>query len=156
METKYISCNSAISTDVWVKRFIVNLQLVLSEKKRKNLLICFAITSLPSFQLKSGAESSKAKHIDINYHYTQDIMERGEIKVDCVPSSKIVVDLMTKGLSLKKFRDHETTMDLRIIQMCSHNIQYKGIIEKFLGMLGKTINTTLSNSYIGQMKVKEY
>lgn len=42
-------------------------------------------------------------------------MERGEIKVDCVPSSKIVVDLMTKGLSLKKFRDHETTMDLRII-----------------------------------------
>lgn len=35
METKYISCNSAISTDVWVKRFIVNLKLVLSKKKKK-------------------------------------------------------------------------------------------------------------------------
>lgn len=42
-------------------------------------------------------------------------MERGEIKVDCVPSSKIVADLMTKGLSLEKFRDHVTTMVLRII-----------------------------------------
>lgn len=32
------------------------------------------------------ANSSKGKHIDVSYHYIQDIMEWGETKVDYISS----------------------------------------------------------------------
>jgi hypothetical protein len=54
--------------------------------------------------IKSGAHSTKGKHIDINYHYIQDIVEKGEINVEFFISSiEMVASHMTKGLSLDKF-----------------------------------------------------
>lgn len=63
--------------------------------------------------IKSGANSSKGKHIDVSYHYIQDIVERGEIKVNYIPSEEMVADPMTKGLSLEKFREHIANMGLK-------------------------------------------
>ncbi|KAM2213097.1 hypothetical protein ACFX1S_023317 [Malus domestica] len=67
------------------------------------------------FLIKSGANSSKGKHIDVKYHYVQDIVEKGEVEVDYIPSEEMVADPMTKGLSLEKFREHVTTMGLQNI-----------------------------------------
>jgi hypothetical protein len=63
--------------------------------------------------IKSGVHSTKGKHIDINYHYIQDIVEKGEIKVKFISSIEMVADPMTKGLSLEKFKEHVATMGLR-------------------------------------------
>ena len=63
--------------------------------------------------IKSGANSSKGKHIDVNYHYIQDIVEMGEIKVHFVPSADMMPNPMTKGLTLNQFRVHVTGMGLR-------------------------------------------
>ena len=54
--------------------------------------------------IKIGANSSKGKYIETNYHYIQDIVERGEIQVQFIPSSEMVADPMTKGLTLDRFR----------------------------------------------------
>ena len=54
--------------------------------------------------IKSGANSSKGKHIETNFHYIQDIVERGEIQVQFIPSSEMVADPITKGLTLDRFR----------------------------------------------------
>ena len=62
--------------------------------------------------IKSGANSSKGKHNETNYHYIQDIVERGEIQVWFIPSSETVADPMTKGLTLDKFRVHVRNMGL--------------------------------------------
>jgi hypothetical protein len=78
-------------------------------------LMCFVIISLLISLIKSGAHSSKNKHIDINYHYIQDIVEKGEINVEFISSTKIVADPMTKGLPLDKFKGHVTTMGLKYI-----------------------------------------
>ena len=56
--------------------------------------------------IKSGAKSSIGKHIKTNYHYIQDIMERGEIQVQFIPSSEMVTNPITKGLTLDKFKVH--------------------------------------------------
>ena len=61
----------------------------------------------------SRANSSKGKHIDVNYHYIQDIVKRGEIKVHFVPSAEMMTDPMTKGLTLNQFRVHVTSMGLK-------------------------------------------
>ena len=62
--------------------------------------------------IKSGANSSKGKHIEKNYHYIQNIVERGEIRVHFIPLSEIVADPMTKGLTLDRFRVHVGNMGL--------------------------------------------
>ena len=62
--------------------------------------------------IKSGVNSSKGKHTETNYHYIQDIVEMGEIQVWFIPSSKMVANPMTKGLTLDKFRVHVRNMGL--------------------------------------------
>jgi hypothetical protein len=37
----------------------------------------------------------------LNYHYNRDIMEMSEIKVEFIPSIKLIADHMTNGLPLK-------------------------------------------------------
>jgi hypothetical protein len=109
MEAEYISCSSAVSNAVWIKRFIESLNLGLNCKPVNMFCDSKSAISL----IKSGAQSSKGKHIDVNYHYIQDIAERGEIKVEFISSLEMVADPMTKGLSLEKFREHVATMGLR-------------------------------------------
>lgn len=53
--------------------------------------------------MKSNAIRTKDKHIDVSYRYVRDMVERGQSKVDYIPSKKMIVDLMTKGLLLETF-----------------------------------------------------
>ena len=62
--------------------------------------------------IKSGANSSKGKHIGTNYHYIQDIVEKGEIRVRFIPLNEMLADSMTKGLTLDRFRVHVGNMGL--------------------------------------------
>lgn len=73
MEAEYISYSIAVSTVVWAKMFIDNLQPDLYEEP----INLFCNNKSAIFLVKSGANSSKGKHIDIDYHYIQDIV-RGE------------------------------------------------------------------------------
>ncbi|KAM2442299.1 hypothetical protein PS1_023417 [Malus domestica] len=111
MEAEYISCSTTVSTAVWAKRFIDNLNIGIP-KEHVNV---FCDNKSAIFLIKSGANSSKGKHIDVKYHYVQDIVEKGEVEVDYIPSEEMVADPMTKGLSLEKFREHVTTMGLQNI-----------------------------------------
>ena len=44
-----------------------------------------------------------SKHIEIKHHYIQDMVQRGAIKLQCVPIEEQVVDVLTKPLSRVKF-----------------------------------------------------
>jgi hypothetical protein len=106
MEAEYISCSTTASNAVWIGRFVERLNIgvnVFCDNK--------SIISL----MKSGAHSSKGKYIDINYRYIQDIVEKGEIKVEFISSTEMVDDPMTKGLPLDKFKGHVATMRLKYI-----------------------------------------
>jgi hypothetical protein len=109
MEAEYIACSIAVSNVVWIKRFVNSLKLDMQDRPVNVFCDNKSAISL----IKSGANSSKGKHIDINYHYIQDIVERGEIKVYFVPSVDMMADPMTKGLTLNQFRMHVTGMGLR-------------------------------------------
>jgi hypothetical protein len=111
MEAEYISCSTAVSNAVWIQRFIKSLNLGIQDGPVNVFCDNKSAISL----IKSGVQSSKGKHIDISYHYIQDIVERGEIKVEFIPSTEMVADPMTKGLTLDKFREHVAKMGLKII-----------------------------------------
>lgn len=98
-----------VSIAIWIKHFVKNLKLGISDK-----LDCVFCDNKSAISLmKSGANSYKGKYIDINYQHMQDKVKRGEIKVDYIASSEMVANLMTNGLSLEKFRGHVIAMGLR-------------------------------------------
>jgi hypothetical protein len=45
----------------------------------------------------------ESKHIEIRYHFTRDMMQRGDIKLQCVGTDEQVADVLTKPLSRVKF-----------------------------------------------------
>lgn len=56
--------------------------------------------------IKCGANNSKGKHIDIIYHYIQDMVEMVKIEVNFIPSIVLVNDPMIMELPLGKFKEH--------------------------------------------------
>ena len=46
----------------------------------------------------------------MNYHYIQDMVEMGKIKVNFIPSIVMVNDPMIMALSLGKFKEHLVEM----------------------------------------------
>ena len=109
MEATCIACSTAVNNAVWIKHFINSLNIDIPDK----LVNMFCDNKSAISLIKSGANSSKGKHIDVNYHYILDIVERGEIIVDFIPSKEMVADPLTKGLPLNKFKEHVASMGLR-------------------------------------------
>lgn len=71
MEVQYIACSMAITYAIWIGRFIEELKLDLLNK----LIIVFCDNKFVISLIKGGANIFKGKHIDISYHYIQDIVE---------------------------------------------------------------------------------
>jgi hypothetical protein len=46
---------------------------------------------------------NKLKHIEIQYHYIRDMVQRGAIKLQYVSTNEQVADVLTKPLSHVKF-----------------------------------------------------
>ena len=109
MEAEYIARSTVVSNAVWIKHFVDSLKLDTHDRPVNVFCDNKSVISL----IKSRANSSKGKHIDVNYHYIQDIVKRGEIKVYFVPSAEMMTDPMTKGLTLNQFRVHVTSMGLK-------------------------------------------
>ena len=109
MEAEDIACNTAVNNAVWIKRFVDSLKLDMQDR----LVNVFCENKSAISLIKSGANSSKGKQIDVNYHYIQDIVETREIKAHFVPSADMMADPMTKGLTLKQFKVHVIGMRLR-------------------------------------------
>ena len=57
---------------------------------------CIKIAKNPVFH-------DKSKHIEIRYHYTLDMVQKGVVKLKYVPTQEQVVDVLTKPLSCVKF-----------------------------------------------------
>ena len=67
--------------------------------------------------INSGANNSKGRHIEIQYHYIRDIIQKEEIEVSYIPTSDMIDDPMTKGIPAEKFVKHVGLMGLMNISI---------------------------------------
>ena len=51
---------------------------------------------------RGGSDSNKTKHIDIRYHFIRSHVEQKRIKVQYMPTDKMVADILTKNLGCSK------------------------------------------------------
>jgi hypothetical protein len=85
----------------------IHLRLLLGEmglpQERPTVLYednqsCIAMSESPTLQRRS-------KHIDIKFHFVRERVERGEIKMEYIPTGEQLADIMTKGLLRVKFEE---------------------------------------------------
>ena len=48
---------------------------------------------------KNPQYHGQAKHIDIRHHFVRELVANGTIKLDYCPSTDMMADMMTKGLT---------------------------------------------------------
>lgn len=62
-------------------------------------LSVIALSSNPMFHLK-------IKHLDTNYHFVREIVQKGDLEVVYIPTEEQTVDVLTKGLHSLAFIRH--------------------------------------------------
>ena len=103
-EAEVYACVSAAQELVYLKGILAELNHHVPS--RPNLFVdnqaCIALSNQTSHH-------SKTKHFAIKVHYLRDLCERGEVKLECVPTKKQPADKLTKSLGkikTEKFRQH--------------------------------------------------
>ena len=44
-----------------------------------------------------------SKHIEVRYHFIQDMVQKGAVNIKCVPTEEQMEDVLTKSLACVKF-----------------------------------------------------
>ena len=96
---------------VWIRRFLIDLNLNLINRPIEIYCDNQAAINL----INSGANSSRGKHIEVQYHYIRDIVQKGEIKITYVPTCDMIADPLTKGIPAENFIKHVGLMGLKNI-----------------------------------------
>ena len=59
----------------------------------------------------------KSKHIEIKYHYTRDMVQRGPVKLQYVATDEQIADVLTKPLAKVKFEYFRENLGFLQIQV---------------------------------------
>lgn len=92
MEAEYIAISFAAREDLWIQK-------PMADTWKQDTLICVGEDNQGAICLtKDEMEDERSKHIDVKYYFIRDHIERGSVKLFYVPTSSMVVDIMTKAL----------------------------------------------------------
>ncbi|XP_047326340.1 secreted RxLR effector protein 161-like [Impatiens glandulifera] len=96
-ESEYVAATEAFKEAIW-------LRVVLSEIGFLDKNMVVFSNSQSAIQLcKNHVFHDRTKHIDVKFHYIQDIVEKCIVKLEKILSELNIVDMSTKCLPVKKF-----------------------------------------------------
>ena len=67
------------------------------------------------FTASNPVQEKRTKHIDICYHYINQVVEQGEVKLLFMPTNKNPVDMLMKTLAQDKVLSCRSQLGLRFI-----------------------------------------
>ena len=97
-EAEYIALSATVQEAVWFQQLMSELsnesiqEITILEDNQS--VICLA---------KNQQVHGRTKHIDIKYHFVRDMVETGRVKLCYCASEHMIADMLTKGLSVKRF-----------------------------------------------------
>jgi hypothetical protein len=97
-ETEYIVACSVSCEAIWLRKLLTGL---FDLEMEATTILCDNQSCIK--MTKNHVFHDKSKHIEIQYHYIYDILQRGAIKLQYVSTDEQVADVLTKPLSRVKF-----------------------------------------------------
>ncbi len=108
-EAEYIALGHTAREVIWIRRFINEMKLEVVEG------LTLHGDNKMSIALTKHVESQYCtKHIDVQHHYIQELVNEGELTVKWILGSEMLADGMTKALSTKTFRKYRALLEMSI------------------------------------------
>jgi hypothetical protein len=105
-----VACSAAAQEAVWLRRFLKHLNL--TKNSGSPALIHCDSQSAIAFS-KDPKFHSKGKHISIRYNYVRDVIEKGKLALQYIPTGEMLADPMTKPLTRDCFTRHVISLGLK-------------------------------------------
>ena len=109
MEAEFVALSVTVQEGVWLKRFVDHLRVTPSS----NILTIFTDSQASISYSKDPKFHSKAKHIDIKYHYVKDMVAQGGVNLKYIPTHEMIADPLTKVVNRETFDRHVKSLGLR-------------------------------------------
>ena len=112
IEAEYIAASEAAKEDVWLKNFLMNLEVV---PTTQSAITLYCDNSRAVANAKEPRSHKRGKHIERKYNHLREIVHRGDVKVSQIASEDNLANLFTKGLTQMIFDQHVEGMGVRCI-----------------------------------------
>jgi hypothetical protein len=100
-EAEYIGLCNASKEAVWIRNLLKHLRR--SEYAGETQATRILGDNQSSLKLVTNPEfHSRSKHIDVQYHYTRELVEDGIVEIDYIPTTEMAADCLTKPLKRRK------------------------------------------------------
>ena len=109
MEIEYVTCYETTCYAIWLQNFISTLEVVHSISR---LLKLFCDNSAAISFSRNTRSTSRSKHIDVKFFFVKKKVAKSFISVKYTPTTSMLVNPLTKGLSICVFEEHVTRMRL--------------------------------------------
>ncbi|TLX69380.1 Ty1/Copia family ribonuclease HI [Labilibacter sediminis] len=110
MEAEYVAASEAAKEAVWLRDFLLDLEVV--PKLPKSITLYCDNTGAVANSKEPRAHKA-AKHIERKYHLIRDIVKRGDIVVVKIATEDNRADPFTKSLPAKAFDRHVEGLGVR-------------------------------------------
>ena len=114
MEAEYIAASEVAKEAVWLKNFLLDLEVVPSAQSAITL---YCDNSGAVANAKKPRSHKRGKHIERKYHLIREIVSRGDTVVIQIALEDNLADPFTKGLAQKIFDQHVEGMGVRCIAL---------------------------------------
>ena len=97
-EAEYVALASATQEATWIRQLLQDLhqQQIDPTVTQEDNQAAIVFTQNPQ-------SHAKMKHIDIRYHFVREKVQDNTVQLHYCPTSDMVADVLTKGLSSEKF-----------------------------------------------------
>ena len=110
MEAEYIATSEATKEAVWLKNFLLDLEVV---PLAQSAITLYCDNSRAVANAKEPRSHKRGKHIERKYHLIHKIVSRGDTVVSQIAPEDNLADPFTKGLTQKIFDQHVEGMGVR-------------------------------------------
>src|ERR1051325_9452532 len=112
MEAEYVAACEAAKEAVWLRKFLIDLEVV-PDMQLPITLYCDNSGAVANS--KEPRSHKRGKHIERKYHLIREIVHRGDVIVTQIPSADNHADPFTKPLTAKVFEGHLESLGLRVL-----------------------------------------
>lgn len=111
-ESEYIALANCAKQGQWIAQIFRDLGLPKYIGKNSRLVQMLGDNQGAIALTRNAHLNDRSKHVDICYHFIRDLAEKGDLRVDYIPTEDMVADGMTKPLARVAFERFKSQMGL--------------------------------------------